>query len=225
MWLARPIFTAIMRLLNGDLSRLGLPKPDIERLDGRDVVFKDGSREPVDLVLCATGYRWSTPYANEYFKWINSRPRMYLSMFNRQHRNLFGIGYVETNSSAYKLFDTQAWMIASYLKAQFDGAPSAARFDALVKTDEPDLSGGLQFVKSARQEVYLEAHALKTRLKSLRKRMGWGEPSPAAYERIRASAPAVPLMPALAPAEPMNPGLRQGWTTGLATSSASGETP
>ena len=131
-------------------------KPDIDRLDGRDVVFKDGSREQIDLVLCATGYRWSAPYAADYFKWINGRPQMYLSMFNRQHRNLFGIGYIETNSSAYKLFDTQAWMIASYLKAQRDGAASAARFDELVKTDEPDLSGGLKFIKSARHEVYLE---------------------------------------------------------------------
>ena len=221
MWLARPIFTAIMRLLNGDPTRLGLPKPDhrmfeshpllnsqllhhlqhgnvkvkpdIERLDGKDVVFKDGTREQIDLVLCATGYRWSAPYAAEYFKWINGRPQMYLSMFNRQHRNLFGIGYIETNSSAYKLFDTQAWMIASYLKAQRDGAASAAQFDALVKTDEPDLSGGLKFIKSARHEVYLEAHALKTYLKSLRKRMGWGEPDATAYDRIRRSPAALPL--------------------------------
>lgn len=218
MWLARPIFGAVLRVLNGNLTRFGLPrpdhrlfeshpllntqllhhlqhgnitvKPDIERLDGRNVVFKDGSRQQVDLVLCATGYRWSAPYAAEYFKWVNGRPQMYLSMFNRQHRNLFGIGYIETNSSAYKLFDTQAWMIASYLKAQRDGEASAEQFDALVKTDEPDLSGGLKFVKSARHEVYLEAHALKTYLKSLRKRMGWGEPDASVYERVRHSSSA-----------------------------------
>lgn len=224
MWLARPIFGVMLRTLNGDLTRLGLPrpdhrmfeshpllnsqllhhlqhgnirvKPDIDRLDGRDVVFKDGTREQIDLVLCATGYRWSAPYAAEYFRWVNGRPQMYLSMFNRQHRNLFGIGYMETNSSAYKLFDTQAWMIASYLKAQRDGAASAARFDELVKVDEPDLSGGLKFVKSARHEVYLEAHALKTYLRKLRRRMGWGEPDAAAYERVRRNASASnPRMP------------------------------
>jgi hypothetical protein len=66
-------------LLNDDLRNYGLPKPDhkifqthpimntqilhylghgdciakgdIERLDGKDVVFKDGSREQIDLVI------------------------------------------------------------------------------------------------------------------------------------------------------------------------------
>jgi len=215
MWLTQPVFGALMRMLNGDLTRLGLPKPDhrmfeshplmntqllhhlqhgnisakpdIERLDGRHVIFKDGSREEVDLVLCATGYRWSAPYAAEYFEWINGRPQMYLSMFNRRFRNLFGIGYIETNSSAYKLFDTQAYMIASYLKAQREDAAAAGRFDALIQHDEPDLSGGLKLVKSARHEVYLEARAIKTYLRALRKRMGWGEPDAALYDRIRHS--------------------------------------
>ncbi|MCW5758697.1 MAG: FAD-dependent oxidoreductase, partial [Phenylobacterium sp.] len=37
-------------------------KPAIERLDGPEVVFADGSRLPADLVLCATGYRLAYPY-------------------------------------------------------------------------------------------------------------------------------------------------------------------
>lgn len=73
LWLERPVFRAVLRLLEGDLTRLGLPKPDhklfethpllnseilhhlrhgdivirpdIARLDGREVVFTDGTRE------------------------------------------------------------------------------------------------------------------------------------------------------------------------------------
>lgn len=213
LWLARPIMTGLLRLITGDLTRFGLPrpdhrlfeshplmnsqllhhlqhgniavKPDISHLDGQAVVFKDGSREEVDLVLCATGYRWSCRYAAEYFEWKGGRPQLYLSMFSREHRNLFGIGYLENNSSAYKLFDTQAFMIASYLRAQRDRDASADRFDRLIRHDQPDLSGGIRFVDSPRHQVYIDAHSFKTYLRKLRSRMGWNELSEAFYDRVK----------------------------------------
>ncbi|GKS99365.1 NAD(P)-binding domain-containing protein [Acidovorax sp. SUPP3434] len=216
MWLARPLFSGLLRLIQGDLTRLGLPKPDhrlfeshpllnsqllhhlqhgniaikpdIARLDGGHVVFKDGSREEIDLVLCATGYRWSCSYATEFFTWTAGRPQIYLSMFNRSHRNLFGIGYLETNSSAYKLFDTQAHMIACYLKAQRTAPESAQRFDDAIRKDEPDLSGGIRFVQSPRHAVYIDAHAFKAYLRKLRRRMGWGELSETMYDALRVKA-------------------------------------
>lgn len=217
LWLARPVMTGLLRLITGDLTRFGLPrpdhrlfeshplmnsqllhhlqhgniavKPDISHLDGQAVVFKDGSREEVDLVLCATGYRWSCRYAAEYFEWRGGRPQLYLSMFSRDHRNLFGIGYLENNSSAYKLFDTQAFMIASHLKAQREQHISAARFDQLIRHDQPDLSGGIRFVDSPRHSVYIDAHAFKTYLRQLRARMGWGELSESVYDRLRIAPP------------------------------------
>lgn len=223
LWLARPVFTGLLRLITGDLTRLGLPKPDhrlfeshplmnsqllhhlqhgniavkpdISHLDGRAVVFKDGSREEVDLVLCATGYRWSCRYAAEYFEWKGGRPQLYLSMFSRDHRNLFGIGYLENNSSAYKLFDTQAFMIAAYLRAQRDRDASAARFDQLIQHDQPDLSGGIRFVDSPRHAVYIDAHSFKTYLRKLRARMGWNELSESFYDRVKVAPSAAALSP------------------------------
>lgn len=233
MWLARPIFGGLLRFVNGDLTRLGLPKPDhklfeshpllnsqllhhlqhgniaakpdIDRLEGRDVVFKDGSREEIDLVLCATGYKWSCPYATQYFEWTDGRPQMFLSMFNRTHRNLFGIGYLETNSSAYKLFDTQAHMIASYLKAQRVAPESAQRFEEIIRTDEPDLSGGIQFVKSQRHAVYIEAHTFKAYLRKLRKRMGWGELGDGVYDHLKAPGNTAPRSGRAAPTDASRP--------------------
>lgn len=215
IWLARPIFSALLRMLNGNLTRLGLPKPDhrlfethplmnsqllhhlqhgnigvkgdIERFDGNAVVFKDGSREEIDLVLCATGYKWSCRYAADYFEWKGGRPQLYLSMFSRHHHNLFGIGYLETNSSAYKLFDTQAFMIASYLRAQQTAPASATRFDKLIQRDEPDLSGGIRFVNSPRHSVYIDSHSFKAYLRKLRAHMGWNELSETFYDRLRQS--------------------------------------
>lgn len=220
MWMARPVMGLLLKMFTGDLTRFGLPKPDhklfeshpllnsqllhnlqhgniavkpdIAYYDGDDVVFKDGSREQLDLVIYATGYKWSCKYAADYFAWRGGRPQLYLSMFSRDHRNLFGIGYVETNSSAYKLFDTEAYMIACYLHDQINNLGGARRFDALIQEDQPDLSGGLKFVKSQRHEVYLEAHALTSYLKKLRRKMAWRELDATFYDRINTTLKPAP---------------------------------
>ncbi len=88
-----PIVTDINKMLdtmNGDLTRLGLPKPDHDALsshpimntqilhylghgdliakgdvkgfDGKDVIFADGSREEIDLVMFCTGYEYKLPF-------------------------------------------------------------------------------------------------------------------------------------------------------------------
>ena len=92
-WLSQALLGRLLRLLNGDLTRLGLKapdhkvleshpivnsqilhylshgdltaKPNIARLNGGEVVFDDGSREPIDLIIYATGYRWELPYLQE----------------------------------------------------------------------------------------------------------------------------------------------------------------
>ena len=79
MWLAQKVMHGIPKMINGDIMRFGLPKPDhkifeshplvnsqllhylghgdvtakgnVERLDGKHVVFKDGSR---GRLLCTT---------------------------------------------------------------------------------------------------------------------------------------------------------------------------
>lgn len=213
MWLTRLLFGGILRLVNGNLSRFGLPKPDhklfeshpllnsqllhylqhgdiqvrpdISHYEGDQVVFKDGTRETLDLVLYATGYKWSCRYATDYFEWKGGRPQMYLSIFSRQHHNLFGIGYLETNSSAYKLFDNEAHLIACHLADQLRRPSMAQEFHQLIQHDQPDLSGGIQFVKSQRHEVYLEVHALKKHMRQLRQRLGWSDLSEGYFSPVR----------------------------------------
>lgn len=121
LWLERALFGLLLRLAVGDASRQGLPKPDhklfeshpllnaqllhylqhgdirakadVERYDGREVVFVDGSRERIDLVLYATGYDMHMPYMpDDAFAWNGGRPDLYMRAFSRRHRNLFGIG-------------------------------------------------------------------------------------------------------------------------------------
>jgi hypothetical protein len=213
LWMSRAVMQVMLRVINGDTGRFGLPKPDhklfeshplmnsqllhylqhgdiqikpdVSHFEGPQAVFNDGTRELIDLVIYATGYRWSCKYASDYFEWQGGRPQLYLSMFSRQHRNLFGIGYLETNSSAYKLFDGEAHAIACYLRDQLHRPQMARQCDQLIATDNPDLSGGIKFIKTQRHDVYCEVHALKKQLKKLRTQMGWDELAEGYYARLR----------------------------------------
>ncbi|MCF5662874.1 monooxygenase, partial [Pseudomonas syringae] len=171
-------------LQHGDIQ----VKADVSHYEGHEVVFKDGTREVLDLVLYATGYKWSCKYASKYFEWKGGRPQLYLSIFSREHHNLFGIGYLETNSSAYKLFDNEAHAVACYLRDQLHQTAQASQFDQLIAADNPDLSGGITFVKSQRHEVYLEAHSLKKYLRKLFRSLGWPEIEEGYYSSLRKGA-------------------------------------
>lgn len=201
LWLARPIMTFLLNKLVGDTTKLGLQKPDhklfeshpilnsqllhyiqhgditpkvdIGRLDGSGVIFKDGSRVDVDLILCATGYTQQQGFARDYFDYKGGRPQMYLQIFNRRHKNLFGISHIETNSGAFKMFDQMAFVIANYLRDQIDGKPTVAQMDRHVATDQPDLANGIRFIGSDRHQGYVNSDTYKKYLDKLSRSLGW----------------------------------------------------
>jgi hypothetical protein len=219
MWLQQKVFGALLRILNGDLTRLGVPKPDhklfeahpainsmlihhlqhgditakpgIARAEGRTVHFTDGSRDDFDLILLATGYVHRVPVAQKYFG-DEQHPDLYLSAFSRKHQGLFGVGFVETNSGAYRLFDTQAQMIAGFIQDTRRGLPGAERFTRMIRSDDPDLSGGLRFVASPRHTGYVDSGAFVTYLAKVAAEMGWrtaGNPPPLTAARRKVTAP------------------------------------
>ncbi|MET8978286.1 NAD(P)-binding domain-containing protein [Streptomyces sp. NPDC004539] len=216
VWAERLAYGVVRRVMIGDVSRWGLPRPDhrlfeshpllntqllhhlqhgditakpgVARFDGADVVFTDGSRERIDLVLFATGYRTSIPYVPaDYFPWKGGRPQMYLNAFSRERHNLFGLGFLEVNSSAYTLFDRISQVMAQYLDDQSRRPDRAARFAKLVREDRPDLSGGIRFVGSDRHAAYVEIRAYRKYLRSLTRRLGWADMSPGMFDGIRAT--------------------------------------
>lgn len=210
----RPLMQLLLRVLQGDLTKYGLPKPDhklfeshpllnsqlihylqhgdvairpdIASLNGDRVRFVDGSTEQIDLILYATGYDWSIPYMHEkYFQWRDGRPDLYLSAFNRDYRNLLGVGYIEINSSAYTLFDHISNLVAQYLHDQQHAPDRANKFDRLIATDRPTLNGGIRFLESARHRSYVDARTFRRYLADIRKRMGWQDLTPGIFNSLR----------------------------------------
>jgi len=202
LWLTQKIFAGLLKFINGDLRKFGLPAPDhkifeshpilntqllhylghgnilakgdVERLEGPDVVFKDGSREQIDLVLCATGYEWKVPYvAPENFNWKGGRPDNYLHMFSASNKQLFALGFTETNGGIYKLFDDMADMIGRTILAQRDDPSQTSRLAERMLAHQPDLSGGVKYVESDRHATYANIDAMMSEFKKFRRHMDW----------------------------------------------------
>jgi cation diffusion facilitator CzcD-associated flavoprotein CzcO len=100
-------------------------KPDVARFDSREVVFTDGSREAIDMIVFATGYQPVVPFADQGLLFApDGRLRLHLSVFHPEHDNLFAAGFVQANGSMWRLADYQGQLIANAIVA---GAVAPAR--------------------------------------------------------------------------------------------------
>jgi hypothetical protein len=208
-WLSQFLLGRLLRLLNGDLTRFGLKapdhkvleshpivnsqilhylshgdltaKPNIARLNGEEVIFDDGSREQIDLIICATGYRGELPYLQQgLVRWKDGRPDLYMGVFSREHPALFVLGLFETNGAAYQLFDQLADLIARALLALGSGNEAAVRFTHLVRTHRPNLGGGIRYIGSPRHVGYTDLGTLQKQIDRVRRHMAWPRIMPGA---------------------------------------------
>lgn len=196
----RVVLQPMLRLLMGDPRRLGLQQPDhklfeshpvintmlfhalqhgditarpgIATTSGNSVTFTDGSSGEFDLVMFATGYQKRIPIAQEYFG-SEQHPELYLNCISRRYPGLFAIGFTETNSGAFQIFDRQAQLIASYLVEQQRHPGKAAAFAKRILTDRPDLTGGIKFVASPRHVGYVDSERFVRVIERTAQTVGW----------------------------------------------------
>lgn len=104
------------------------PKPDVVRFEGSWVHFADGSRERVDVVVYATGYRLWFPFiAPEHLNWHQGRPWLWHHVFVPQWDNLFVAGMIQPDSGLFPLVHWQTQAIAWFVRRQAEGHPVAQR--------------------------------------------------------------------------------------------------
>lgn len=204
-WLEAPLFSWLQRLLIGDTTKLGMPKPehgileahplvndqllhhlrhgdvtlkpDVRQFDGKIVHFADGSSAEVDEVLFATGYRTTLPYLDSSeIEWRGQRVSHFLTVFSRKHPTLFTLGFAELNGALYPHLDRWAALVASYAHARLHDPDRAARFRELVSTNQDDLRGSVQYVDSARHDFYCDTDALAAATLRTFRRVGWQPP-------------------------------------------------
>jgi hypothetical protein len=132
-------------------------KPDVRALDGGHVTFADGSRESVDVMIYATGYKLSFPFVDrEHLQWRDDRPDLYLNIFHPHRDNLFIAGLIQPDSGQFGLVDCQARLIAAYIRGLELGRSSAKEFQRTKREARPRLDGGVKYVHSPRHLVEVE---------------------------------------------------------------------
>lgn len=198
--IAQPLLTGLLKLLVGDLRRFGLPapdhrvleshpimntqilhflahgdltaKPDIVKLDGRRVHFRDGASEEFDLIIWATGYRPTIPFLHAACPSRDGMgPELFGALFPGMP-NLYVLGHFESDGGAYPLVSKQAELVA--LLAQSDAlSPDATRqwIARLTSGPRPDLTGGVRYVKSIRHENYAQFETYESYLSRLNRQI------------------------------------------------------
>ncbi len=145
-----------------------LPKPDVARLAGREVEFADGSREAIDLIVFATGFRLSFPFLEgRHLNMENGVPRLFLNAFHPQHDHLFIAGLTQPNSGQWGLTDLQTQLFARFLVACRTDEPRAAWFRELKSKPTGDLMGGIRMIDSPRHALEVDSYRFRRRLEHL----------------------------------------------------------
>lgn len=198
------VFAVVLRLLNGDVTRHGLRKPDhlplsshpivntsallamahgdltpkvdVERFEGDSVVFKDGSREEVDLIVTATGYVHKVPFADAaLLRSETQESDLFMRTISRRDPTFAAIGFIEINGGVYQFYDQFADVVANYYRERAAGSPKAKRFEEIIKSGAYDVSGAVNYVDSPRHKVYANVLSSMRMLRKLKRRMGWTE--------------------------------------------------
>ena len=119
--------TILSRIAHGEV----LPRPGIERLDGRRVVFADGSAEAVDAIVWCTGYEVTLPFLQGAVGDV--RPdelKLYKRVVHPEMDDLFFIGFMQSTGSAIPIVEQQSKLLAEYLTGEYAlPAPDAMRAD------------------------------------------------------------------------------------------------
>ena len=189
--LKRRIDKILLKWFTGDPRRFGFPSPDhdlyeshpivnslvlhhlghgditifkdVARLDGDEVVFRDGTRQPFDLVLTATGYKPHYPFIDpRLLNWKGAAPHLYLNAFHPEYDNLFVAGLVEAAGLGWEGRNEQAELIARYIEGLAHNHPAAVALQKAKRESFPDMRGGVNYIKLDRMAYYVHKDTYRT---------------------------------------------------------------
>jgi hypothetical protein len=131
-----------------------IPKSDIERLDRGEVVFTDGSREPVDLLICATGYRISFPFLDDaLLSTEGNRFPLYGKVIHPDRPGLYFIGLIQPLGAIMPLAELQAKWVAALLT---DRCRLPARESMVAAIDAEQVALEKRYIRSERHTIQVD---------------------------------------------------------------------
>ncbi|HEY2140914.1 MAG TPA: NAD(P)-binding domain-containing protein [Solirubrobacteraceae bacterium] len=165
------------------LGRLGagdaVAKGDIAELLGDRVRFADGSVEPVDAIVYATGYKVSFPFFDPEFL---AAPGNVLPLYKRMLKpgldDLAFIGLGQPIPTIFPFSELQSKLAARWLSGDWSPPPES-EMEAEIRRDEAFHTG--HFIDKPRHTMQLEWYAFQHELQT--------RSIPAGQARARAGAP------------------------------------
>ena len=154
------------------------PKPNVERLEGDRVRFVDGSVEPVDVIVYATGYRISFPFLDEsLFPVEENRVQLYGRVVDLDHPGLYFVGLIQPLGAIMPLAELQARWVAGLLADRLR-LPERERMRRWIAADREELER--RYVRSTRHTIQVDFFPYRRFLKrQLRRRAPPLPPQPA----------------------------------------------
>lgn len=95
-------------------------KPNMRELDGDGVIFTDGTREQIDCIIYATGYKVTFPFFKpEVIAAKNNDLPLFHRVFHPQYRDLFFLGLLQPLGAIMPLAEVQSHWISKYLLGEY----------------------------------------------------------------------------------------------------------
>jgi cation diffusion facilitator CzcD-associated flavoprotein CzcO len=127
----------LLRLGSGD----AVAKPNVERLDGRSVVFEDGSVEEVDAIVYATGYKITFPFFDQDFLSApENRFPLYKRVFKPGIDDLAFVGFAQTIPTLFPFVELQSKLVARYAGGDY-AVPAVSEMEQTIGRDQQIHSG------------------------------------------------------------------------------------
>ncbi|WP_327003658.1 NAD(P)-binding domain-containing protein [Dactylosporangium sp. NBC_01737] len=108
------------RITHGEIA----VRPAITRFDGTDVVFADGGKDPVDLIVWCTGYRVDLPFLDPLLLGGGAdRLPLYRHVFHLDAPGLMFVGLMQSTGAALPVVEAQARLVAGHLAGTYAPPP------------------------------------------------------------------------------------------------------
>jgi cation diffusion facilitator CzcD-associated flavoprotein CzcO len=152
-------------------------RPDVDRLDGKTVHFKDGTNTDYDMILAATGYKLDYPFIdNVLLNWQGDAPHLYLNCMHPERDDLFVLGMVEASGLGWQGRHEQAEMVVRYIKGLRDGAESARRLQKTKAQGFDRATGGMNYIDLPRMAYYVDKATYRKAVTQWIDILGGGQP-------------------------------------------------
>lgn len=163
--------TLLYHLGHGDIQL----RPDVAELMGDQVLFTDGTKEQVDVIVYATGFH-QADFAfidRKHLNWVGRTPQLHLNAFHPVYDNLFVIGYFQTSTGFWPIMDYQSQVMSRYVYLLREDPQRTAWFQTAKSNPVTgtSLSGGMRYYDSERHWLQVEHFTYRARLKKIIRRM------------------------------------------------------